>query len=121
MKSEALELQAALAAAKAQPQALIISLSQVTFGAAPAEPDPTEWIEAHFFGQTQEVRFLTDGGHLTASVLTEEENDRFIDETAKVILPDSATKCIRLRKYVAVDEDGQTYIAAVRLTEEEAV
>lgn len=119
MKIELINLSAGIEAARQQPFALIIELSKVTYGPTPKVLDPTEWVEAHFFGALQEVRFLPGDSGLEASVMTEEENDITIDYTAEVILPEGKDTGFLARKYLSVDEDGQSCIEAVRLVAKE--
>ena len=115
MKIETVDVSSGLKIARNQPYALITELSRVTYGLTPPELDHTEWVEAHFFGLIQEVRFLPRDSGLEVTVLTEEESDITIDYTADVR---GATGFLA-RKYIEVDEDGQSYIAAVRLVAKE--
>ena len=122
MKIECLSHDAAMAMAGQLPCAWITELSRVYYGPTPEALNPDEWIEAHFFGSNQELRF-TDGAK-DATLLTQEKDDLFIDETVNL---DSAVmkgnagadRRVMIRKYIRTDEDGQAYISEVRLVAEE--
>lgn len=119
MRLERMSETDALQAAKTLPWAYIIGLSQVYLGPVPAEMDTDEWLEARFFGSEKEVHFLHGDEGLDITCLTEEPGDHTIDFTASVALAGHDNKYLLARKYLTVDEDGQSYIAAVRLVAEE--
>ena len=121
MRLERMSIADGLRLAGEQPCAHIIALSGVYYGPTPAELDPAEWIEARFFGPAREVRFLPGNDGLQATCLTEEPDDRTVDYRAKVVLPGHAGERLLARKYLETDEDGQSYIAAVRLVAEEEI
>lgn len=124
MKLEPLTLEAALELAAEFPLAYITELSRVSFGFVPMELNPVEWVEAHFFDSTRELRFLPGDDGLVATLLTEEAGDRFVDDNpifdnhAFAGLPD-VEKRVFIRKYIQSDEDGQAYISAVRFVGKE--
>lgn len=122
MKTEYLSYDAAIAVAKQLPFAWITEFSRVYYGSTPETLNPDEWIEAHFFGSSQELRF-TDGAK-DATLLTQDNNDLYIDETVNltsaVTKGDSVTdRRVLIRKIIRTDKDGQAYIDAVRLVTEE--
>ena len=121
MKLERMNFDAALELAKRLPFAYITELSQFHFGATPETLEPAEWAEAHFFDGTRELRFLPEEDALVPTLLTEESDDRFVDEIPGFMASDKSLdrKSILIRKYIRTDEDGQAYIAAVRFTVKE--
>lgn len=118
MKIEQMTTAAALALAKTLPYAFITETSRVFFGPTPEAFAFQEWTEAHFFDKDRELRFLPEADGLAATLLTEEASDRFIDETASLLLPEGK-QTARIRRYILADEDGQAYIAAVRFVAKE--
>lgn len=121
MKLERMTFDAALELAKKLPLALITELSCFHFGATPETLEPAEWTEAHFFDGTRELRFLPEEDALVPTLLTEESDDRFVDEIPGFMASDKSLdrKSILIRKYIRTDEDGQAYIDAVRFTVKE--
>lgn len=115
MKLECLTMDEALKGATVQPFALIICFSGVTLGETPHSLTPEEWLEAHFFGENEDIHFLRSGEKLEAFRLCEDREDTVIDAIFPVKIPGAGDfQCLRVRKYLGVDEDGQCFIAAVR-------
>ncbi len=110
MSVEKMQLDEALVAAQAAPYCLIYGYSGVCLAQMPQTMTPDEWIEAHFFWKDREIRFLRTDLALEAFQLLEREEERYIDETLKI----KGVQLI-LRKHLLRDEDGQCYIAAIRL------
>lgn len=116
----------ALERAKSLPGALIFEMSRVYFGPVPSVLDPSEWIEARFFGEDREIRFMPGLENLEAYSLTESEQDiegeTYLDYTAGIMLESASESAVHIRKYLAEDSDGQNYICATRLVwKEEAL
>ena len=114
MKLETMDWRLGLAEGRAMPFALIRSLSCVTLGKTPLEIEPEELLEARFFDETHEIRLFWREGTLCAARLSELPGDKVIREDYDLEHPQfggSITVC----RYLDADEDGQTYVSAVRL------
>ena len=118
MKLVPLELKEALKRAESYPWAYITELSRIYSGPTPEAPDMAEWVEAHFFDTVSELRFLPEEDGLAATLLTEDADDCWIDESATLLLPEGKRNA-RIRKYIQADADGQAYVAAVRFVAKE--
>lgn len=120
MRIECLPHDTAIAMAEQLPFAWITEFSRIYYGPTPETLNSNEWIEAHFFGPKQELRFMD----MDATLFTQEDNDLFIDETVNLVAaaamddPGENHK-VQIRKYIQTDEDGQAHIVAVRLMAEE--
>lgn len=117
MKREQLDVQQALQRAKGLPYAWICRLSQVYLGYCPAEISLEELLEARFFGPEEEVRLFFREGQLQAAVCIEEPGDRVIPATYALQHPEQFGQELTVHQMVESDEDGQCYVAAVRLAE----
>lgn len=120
MDIKQLTYDAAITKAKQLPYAWIIGLSEVYSGHTPETLNPSEWVEAHFFSSSQELRFMAEKEDLRAVLLTQEDGDLFINED-KVVDKSLSNKVqhFLIRKYIQTDRDGQANIAAVRLAVKE--
>jgi len=115
MKTERMEVQSALEQGMDLPYALIRSLSQVTLGLTPKAVDLEELIEARFFSETEEIRIFQSEDGLEAARLSMEADDIWLEESRQLMNPVFGSS-ITLSRKVSFDEDGQAYVAAVRLT-----
>lgn len=96
------------------PFALVRSYSQVTLGKTPPSVLLDEVLEAQFFDASREIRLFRQDGTLVAVELIQEESDRYIEETLPIEDPLFGS-ALTVRKLLAWDEDGQTYLAATRM------
>lgn len=115
MKYEQLDVQQAVSAGCALPFAMIRSLSQTALGYAPSSVETEELLEARFFSGEQEIRIFRDGDGLRAVRLTGEPGDRVLEQTCPLENRQFGRELTLLR-VLEWDEDGQTYVAATRLT-----
>ena len=115
MKTETLTVQEALDRGRALPWALVRSLSEVTLGRTPAVIDREELIEARFFSPGEEIRVFRANGVWTAARLEGEPEDSRITRTYGIGNPKFGT-ALTVCYTLEADEDGQTSLAAARLT-----
>lgn len=115
MKREKLDVQEALGRGSALPYGWICTLSGVSLGPVPAELHLEELVEARLFGPTEEVRLFRREGALQAAALTEEPEDRVLAETYSIQNKALFGTELTVHQILDADEDGQCYVAAVRL------
>ncbi len=116
MKTAELESGEALALAAEFPFALIRSFGNVHLGRTPSDLKPEEWMEARFFDKDRELRFFADDLASRFVLLTAEETDVGLYETAEIgnaKFGASVTFCRTMEQ----DEDGQYRTAYTRLTD----
>lgn len=114
MKIEPMELQSALEQGLALPCALVRSLSQVTLGPTPGAVDLGELIEARFFNGQEEIRVFQGEDGLRAARLLGEPEDVALPDTCPLMNPAFGRE-VTLCRELEFDDDGQAYVAAVRL------
>ena len=117
MRREKLDVQEALRRGSALPYGWICTLSGVLLGPVPAELPLEELVEARLFGPTEEVRLFRREGELQAAVLAEEPGDRVLAETYTIQNKALFGNELTVHQILDADEDGQCYIAAVRLAD----
>lgn len=117
MRREKLNVQEALRRGSALPYGWICTLSGVSLGPVPAELPLEELVEARLFGPTEEVRLFRREGELQAAVLAEEPGDRVLAETYAIQNKALFGAELTVHQILDADEDGQCYIAAVRLAD----
>ena len=117
MRREKLDVQEALRRGSALPHGWICTLSGVLLGPVPAELPLEELVEARLFGPTEEVRLFHREGELQAPVLAEEPGDRVLAETYAIQNKTLFGNELTVHQILDADEDGQCYIAAVRLAD----
>jgi len=83
-------------------------------GPTPKAVDLEELIEARFFNETEEIRLFQGEDGLQAVRLSAEAGDIWLEETRQLMNPVFGSS-ITLSRNVGFDEDGQAYVAAVRL------
>lgn len=115
MKTETLAVREALERGRALPWALVRSLSEVSLGRTPAETNLEELIEARFFSPGEEIRVFRANGAWAAARLEGEPGDSQITRTYDIENPRFGT-AITVCYTLEADEDGQTGLAAARLT-----
>lgn len=119
MKIESMETKTALEQGLLLPFAFIRSLSGAALGPTPAEVNAEELeelVEARFFDEHCEIRIFRRDGVLSAARLEEEPGDKILRNEYLLDNPKfgvSVTECRCLD--TESDEDGQAFIAAVRL------
>lgn len=117
MRREKLDVQEALRRGSALPYGWICTLSGVSLGPVPAELPLEELVEARLFGPTEEVRLFRREGELQAAVLAEEPGDRVLAEIYAIQNKTLFGNELTVHQILDADEDGQCYIAAVRLAD----
>lgn len=117
MKREKLDVQEALRRGSALPYGWICTLSGVSLGPAPEELPLEGLVEARLFGPAGEVHLFRRDGELQAAVLTEELGDRILAETYPIQNKALFGAELTVHQILDADEDGQCYIAAVRLAD----
>lgn len=117
MKREKLEAGEALRRGNTLPYGWICALSGVSLGPTPVEISPEELLEARFFGPVEEVRLFRREGELQAAVLTEEPEDQILAETYLIQNKALFGSSLTVHQILEADEDGQCYVAAVRLAD----
>lgn len=115
MRTDKLEVQAALEQGLTLPFAWIRTLSSVTLGPIPETVDTAELLEACFFSSQEEIRVFQTGSGLKAARLTAEAGDHMIEENRELLSPRFG-KSVTMCHILAFDGDGQAYIAESRLT-----
>ncbi len=115
MKREKLDVQEALRRGSTLPYGWICNLSGVSLGPVPEELPLEELVEARLFGPTEEVRLFRREGTLQAAALTEEPEDRVLAETYSIQNKALFGTELTVHQILDADEDGQCYVAAVRL------
>lgn len=115
MRREKLDVQEALHRGSALPYGWICTLSGVSLSPVPEELPLEELVEARLFGPTEEVRLFHSEGELRAAVLAEEPEDRVLAETYAIQNKALFGNELTVHQILDADEDGQCYIAAVRL------
>lgn len=115
MRRETLDVREALRRGSALPYGWLCTLSGVSLGPAPAEVPLEELLEARFFGPEEEVRLFRREGELQAAALAEEPGDPVITETWPIQNKALFGTALTVRQILDADEDGQCYVAAVRL------
>lgn len=115
MKKEVLDTESALKKGQTKPWCVIYELSKLYAGKVPENMTLDEEItEVRFFDQLEEIRiFQTSAGWKAASVSSDGKNT--IEKTYPVRNREYGKK-ITVSRDLATDEDGQTYVAAVRLS-----
>lgn len=117
MRRTDLEVREALGLLERQPQRfpyqMIYRLSGVELGARRAPVDLEEAAEARFFGPEAELRFYEGRDGLAALLVEDEPEDLWVDRQARLLPRFGST--LTSRQYMAFDQDGQGYIALVRL------
>ena len=119
MKLTALSIQDALDQAKTMPFAYIRSLSGVYVGMTPGTISLAEVMEARFFGETAEIRFLKEAAQMTALEVADGDGDITLDQRTALVQP--VGSFLTKRRYILPDEDGQCSIVATRLLTLEGV
>lgn len=117
MRREKLNVQEALRRGSALPYGWICTLSGVSLGPVPAELPLEELVEARLFGPAEEVRLFRREGELQAAVLAEEPGDRVLAEIYAIQNKTLFGNELTVHQILDADEDGQCYIAAVRLAD----
>lgn len=117
MKREKLDVQEALRRGRALPYGWICTLSGVSLGPVSGELPLEELIEARFFGPAEEVRIFRREGQLQAAVLAEEPGDQILAETYPIQNKALFGMALTVHQILDEDEDGQCYVAAVRLAD----
>lgn len=115
MNIEPMEVNRALEQGRALPYALARSLSQVTLGPAPQGVDPAELLEIRFFGASEEIRVFRGPEGLQAVRTTAQEGDVTLEERRALANP-AFGRSVTVCRTLEFDEDGQAYVAGVRLT-----
>lgn len=115
MKREKLDVQEALRRGSALPYGWICTLSGVSLGPVPEALPLEELIEARLFGPVEEVRLFRREGELQAAALTEEPGDQVLAETYPIQNRALFGSELTVHQILDADEDGQCYVAAVRL------
>ena len=111
---ERLSVEAALREGAELPWAYVRSLSGFSLGAVPEElPPREELLELRFFSPAEEVRLFHDGEELRALRLTDSPEGDFEDRGYE--LRGGFGETLTVRRYLDYDEDGQLFVAAVRL------
>ena len=110
-------MQEALRRGSALPYGWICTLSGVLLGPVPAELPLEELVEARLFGPTEEVRLFRREGELQAAVFAEEPGDQVLAETYTIQNKALFGNELTVHQILDADEDGQCYIAAVRLAD----
>lgn len=95
------------------PYQIIYRLSGVELGDRMDPVDLEEATEARFFGPEAELRFFEGRDGLTALLVEDGPEDLWVDRQARLLPRFGST--LTSRQYVAFDQDGQGYIALVRL------
>lgn len=115
MKKEILEINEALKRGKAKPWCVWYTLSSMYAGKVPEDVSLREDItEARFFDQKEEIRiFQTREGWKAAAVSG--DGEKSIVKTYPIRNREYG-KNITVSRDLATDEDGQTYVEAVRLS-----
>lgn len=116
MKIEPMEVNSALELGRALPYALVRSLSQVTLGLGPQAVDPVELLEARFFSAGEEIRVFREEDGLRAVRLTPQAEDVVLEERRELANP-AFGKAVTVCRTLGFDEDGQAYVAGIRLTD----
>lgn len=117
MRREKLDVQEALRWGSALPYGWICTLSGVSLGPVPGELPLEELVEARLFGPTEEVRLFRREGELQAAVFAEEPGDQVLAETYTIQNKALFGNELTVHQILDADEDGQCYIAAVRLAD----
>ena len=134
MRRETLSPETALglAAAPSFPWAMIQTFSHLTLGRNPLlypEDCPADLLpllhnadrlsqtllEARFFSREAEIRVFRGEGGLTAVLLAEEAEDRYLEETTEIANAKQFGNSVTVRRLIGFDCDGQAYITAERL------
>lgn len=115
MKTESLNRKQALAEGAKLPFVMLQTVSAVVFAKNPYAIEEAEINEARFFDEKTEIRVFRRDGELQAVRLTEEGSDSCIKETYEFENP-TLGKELEICRVLDTDEDGQTYVAATRLT-----
>lgn len=117
MKRELLDVGEGVRRGSVLPYSWICTLSGVSLGPVPTEIPLEEVLEARFFGHTEEVRIFRREGELQAALLAEEPKDTVIEETYFIQNKKRFGTALTVRQILDYDEDGQCYVAAVRLAD----
>lgn len=115
MKTEKLEWEQALAEGKKLPFIMLQTVSAVVFAKNPCEFEIDEIKEARFFDNQMEIRIFRQDDSLKAVRLTAESTDRCLYETYTFANRRLGNE-LELCRVIDTDEDGQSYVAATRLT-----
>lgn len=115
MKTERMDVNAALERGLVLPFALVRSLSRVALGPTPESVDRLELLEARFFDGREEIRIFRDEAGLQAVRLRSEAGDAALEQDLGLMNP-MFGKTLRVRRVLEFDEDGQAYIAQTMLT-----
>lgn len=116
MKFEKLTVERALHDGHALPFVLARCLSEVKFGINTELPASEELLEVRFFNSEKEIRLFRRQGRLEAVCLTQEPEDDCLEEEYEIANPSLFGTSFTLSKLLDVDEDGQTFVKATRLT-----
>lgn len=116
MNIESMEVSGALERGQALPYALVRSLSQVTLGPAPRTVASAELLEARFFSAEEEIRVFRGTDSLRAVRLTPQAEDVILEERRELANP-AFGKTVTICRTLGFDEDGQAYVAGIRLTD----
>ncbi len=116
MKFDVMEPKTAFAQGLLLPFSFIRYLSGVTLGPTPANVDTEELLEARFFDERCEIRVFQYDDTLFAARLEEEADDIILQNEYLLDNPKFGV-CVIERCYLdtETDEDGQSFISAVRL------
>ena len=117
MKIDVIEPETAFAQGLLLPFSFIRYLSGVTLGPTPANVDTEELLEARFFDERCEIRVFRYDDTLFAARLEEELGDKFLQNEYPLDNPKKFGIRVTERRYLdtETDEDGQSFISAVRL------
>lgn len=115
MKTELMTLNEALERGREFPYSFIMEYSRLYIGKNTEELKPDELTEARFFAYGGELRIYKDEEGFKGFLLTETEEDEFIDKTVKLL--HGFGKTLTLRYLLASDEDGQTFIKYTRMVQ----
>ena len=115
MKTENLEWKQALAEGENLPFVMLQMVSAVVFAKNPYEFEMEEINEVRFFDKQTEIRIFRQDDSLKAVRLTAEGTDRCLHETYTFANRRLGNE-LELCRVLDTDEDGQSYIAATRLT-----
>lgn len=115
MKTEKLEWEQALAEGKKLPFVMLQMVSAVVFAKNPYVFETDEINEVRFFDKQTEIRLFRQNDSLKAVRLTAERTDRCLYETYTFANRRLGNE-LELCRVIDTDEDGQSYVAATRLT-----
>ena len=115
MRTEKLDVSAAIELGQRLPYAMVRSLSSMFLGQTPAVILPEELEEARFFSEKEEIRVFHSERGLSAVLVTEEEGDVVLQSWERVENP-TFGKELRITRLLERDEDGQAYVADMRLS-----